>query len=222
MPYSRSNRRYRRRARKTRVMGGIRKAYGRRRPMTTGKVKRIIGAELKFRDLGVGPVVIPTVTGNVTHITNIAQGDTALERQGNWIKPSTLMGTLTMTGNTNQVQPTSQFRVGVICWKENQDVDAITLAKFMQDVVSPHQQYNIQSKGSFKVLWSRVGILSNDFNNSQHQKILRFYVKPPMKVLYDDADFRKYHLFIFGYSDRDVADQPPSYSFDLRLRFTDS
>ena len=51
MPFSKSYRRYRRGARRTRIMGGIRKGFRgsrfRRRPMTTGRVKRIIDAELK-------------------------------------------------------------------------------------------------------------------------------------------------------------------------------
>jgi len=194
----------------------------RRKPMTVGRVKRIVGAELKFRDLGVGPINIPSVTGSVIQISNIAQGDTAQQREGNWIKPTTWMGTIIIAGNINQSEPTSAYRLGAVCWKENQNVDSISLAKLMQDVNAPHQQYNIQSKGSFKILWSRTGVVSNDVNNPQFQKVLRFYVKPRMKILFDGEDSRKYHLFLFAFSDRNVLDSPPFYSFDTRLRFTDS
>ncbi len=194
----------------------------RRRPMTTGKVKRIIDAELKVRDLGVGPIAIPSVTGDVTRITAIAQGDLNTQRNGNWIKPVTWMGTLTVEGNSAGAATTSLFRIGCFVWKENEDVDPATLAKIMQDTSAPHQQYNIESKGSFKILWSRTGIFSNNTDNPQFQKIFRFYVKPTMKVLYDDADARKFHLFIFGFSDVDNLSNPPSYSFDTRLRYTDS
>ncbi len=217
MPFNKSYRKYKRKQRRRPYM---RRRYNVR--MTAGKVKRIISAELKFRDLGVGPVPIPAITGHIAHVTNVAQGDLATERQGNWIKPVTFMGTITLEGNNAQIQPTSQFRVGCLVWKENQDVDALTLPKFVQDTIAPHQQFNIQAKGSFKILWSRVGIVSNDFNNPQFQKVLRFYVKPSMKVLYDAALFRKYHIFMFAYSDRAAADDPPDYSFDVRLRFTDS
>ncbi len=197
----------------------------RRKPMTVGRVKRIVGAELKFRDLGVGPIPIPSVDGIVIQISDVAQGDTATQREGNWIKPTTWMGTFTVEGNpaaTAAGIQTAQFRIACVCWKENQTNDPILLSKVMQDTSAPHQQYNIQSKGSFKILWSRTGIVSNDDNNPQFQKMLRFYVKPPMKVLFDAADSRKYHLFIIAFSEVAGASNPPSISFDTRLRFTDS
>ncbi len=102
------------------------------KPMTVGKVKRIINAELKVRDLGVGPVDLPSITGLVLHISNIAQGDLNTERNGNWIKPTTWMGTITVRGD-NAANPsiTPQYRVGVLCWKENDDVNTPTIAKIM-------------------------------------------------------------------------------------------
>ena len=115
-----------------------------------------------------------------------------------------------------------RFRIGCICWKENESLNPITLAKFMQSTDAPHQQYNIENKGQFKILWSRTGILSNQNTNPQFQKVFRFYLKPPMKVLYDDAALRNNHLFIFGYSDVNALVDPPSFAFDTRLRYTDS
>ena len=111
MAFTKSYRRYRRRARRTRVMGGIRKSFrGRRRPMTTGRVKRIIDAELKVRDLGVGPVPIPLGTGSFVHITSIGQGDLNTERAGNWIKPTSWMGTITVQGNVFSFQQRTPIR----------------------------------------------------------------------------------------------------------------
>ncbi len=219
LKYRSSGRRVPMRARKLRR----RRFARRRRPMTSGKVKRIIDAELKVRDLGVSAQALPTVTGQVIHVTNIGQGDTNTQRTGNWIKPVSFMGVLTVQGNTlanNAVVPT--YRVGVICWKENQGLSAITLAQFMQDTSAPHQQYNIENKGQFKILWSRTGILSNDPTNPQFQKQHRFYVKPSLKVLYDGPNFKNNHLFVFAYSEIDTAANPPVLKFDIRLRYTDS
>ncbi len=92
----------------------------------------------------------------------------------------------------------------------------------MQDTFAPHQQFNIENKGQFKILWSRTGILSQDDDNPQFFKVHRFYVKPPMKILFDDAAFKNNHLFIFAFTDIDTTANPPSYSFDTRLRYTDS
>ncbi len=220
MSSTRSFARRRRMNRKVRRVGGIRRRV-RRRPMTSGRVKRIIDAELKFRDLDVGPVDIPSATGSVVLISNIGQGDSAIQRTGNWLKPVSWMGTITIQGNQNNVADlTSLFRVFIVCWKENEDINALDLAKVVQDTASPHQGFNIQNKGQFKILWSRTGIVSNNTDNPQFQKMYRFYVKPSMKILFDDASLRNNHLFIIAYSDQ--AADPPSLIFSTRLRFTDS
>ncbi len=224
MLYRRKFRRTSRRPTRSGVKRGFRGTRFRRRPMTSGRVKRIIGAELKFRDLDTVRFPIPNTDGSVVHITDIAQGDLTTERNGNWIKPVVWRGTLTIEGNEDNItQDTSLFRVGCLQWKENQDSDPIELAKFMQDTTAPHQGFNIQAKGSFKILWSRTGIVSNNTDNPQFQKVLRFSVRPSMKVLYDGADFRKYHLFIFGFSEvNSGAGNPPNYQISTRFRFTDS
>ncbi len=219
MPYLKYRNTGRRVPRKARGRRIIR----RRKPMTSGRVKRIIDAELKVRDLGVGPVTFPTITGQMVQISNIAQGDTNVQRNGNWIKPTSWMGTITLRGNpAADAGLPVEYRVGVVCWKENQTTNAITIAQIMQDTASPHQQFNVENKGQFKILWSRTGILSNDAANLQFLKIHRFYVKPPMKVLFDNAVFKNNHLFIFAYSDVDAAANPPSLDFETRLRYTDS
>lgn len=229
MPYfTPSASRYRTRMRRSR--GGRRKLARRgyrssrySRPMTPGKVRRIVDAELKTRDLGVGPVDLPSLTGFVTQISNIGQGDTDLQRTGNWIKPVTWMGTIVLQGNVlDVVNQTVTYRVGAVVWKENQGVNALTLAKLMQDTSAPLQQYRVQNKGQFKILWSRTGILSTNDTNPNFQVVHKFYVKPNLKVLYDGGGFKNNHLFIFAYSDIPAANNPPQFSFDTRIRFTDS
>lgn len=195
----------------------------RRRPMTSGRVKRIIDAELKVRDLGIGPIEIPSTNGLISHISLIDQGDSHLTRTGNWIKPVSWMGTVTLFGNSlDVVNDTVAYRVGCVIWKENQGVNTLNLIKLMQDTSAPHQQYRIQNKGQFKILWSRTGILSTNPENPRFQAIHKFYVKPSTKILYDGAQFKNNQLFIFAFSEVDTAANPPSISFDTRLRFTDS
>ncbi len=226
MPFSRSYRTYRRNRRKTISSGGIRKAFrGRRmrRPMTTGRVKRIIDAELKVQDLSVGPVPIPSLVGSVVHITPIPVGDQNDERTGNWVKPVTWMGTITVQGNEAALpNVVPNFRIGCFVWKENQSLNAPDIAKIMQEASDPHQQYNVENKGQFKILWSRTGILSNQDTNPQYLKVFRFYVRPSMKLLYDNAVFKNNQLFIFAFSDVPAADNPPTYGFATRVRYTDS
>ncbi len=190
--------------------------------MTAGRVKRLIDAELKVNDTVTEAISVPSVTGHILHLSNVAVGDTNEERTGNWIKPTTLMGTMSIQGNPDNVDSLTQYRLFVVMWKENEDVDPISLAKVVQDTGMPFQQYNIESKGSFKILWSRTGNLINNDDNSQFVKYHRFYVKPTMKVLYDGSDFRKYHLFFIAYSNIASGAGPPFLSLNTRLRYTDS
>ncbi len=194
-----------------------------RRAMTAGRVKRIIDAELKFVDLDLGPLPMPSVTGDVSDITNnINQGDLVNNRIGNWIKPVTWYCTITVEGNPLNPINTALYRLIAVVWKENESINAIALNKIVQSVVFPHQGFRVQNKGQFKVLWSRTGILSNNTDNPQFQKMHRFYVKPSMKALYDGANARNNQLFLIVFSDIDTVDDPPTFEFSSRLRFTDS
>jgi len=222
MPFNKPYRKYGRSSR--------RGAYKRRgytksmsKHMTAGRVKRIIDAELKMHDVSANNIALDNLIGLQTSLSNIAQGDQNTQRTGNWIKPISLMGTMTIIGVDGLAVEASKVRVSIVCWKENQDTDPIVLARILQDVSRPHQQYNVESKGSFKILWSRVFNVVNQDNNPQFLRTFRFYVKPSMKVLFDDADQRKYHLFLVASSDKAaLSGDEPLISFDTRLRYTDS
>ncbi len=212
-------------------------AAGRRLPstfrarsaMTPARVRRIaqkvISPELKVRDLSISLVDIPTITGNVSILTNgvaIAQGDAFNERNGNWIQPKVIHGKVYIQGTVANALETSEFRILLCQWHEDQSVNACTLVKVMDDTGDPLQGYDIQNKGQFKILWSRTGLVSNDSSNSQHQKYFKFSVKPPKKILYDAATDKNFHLFMIAYSSDAAAADPPQYRFSIRLRYTDS
>ncbi len=219
----RSRRRFNIRSRKLIRRGFRAKPMRRRRVMTAGKVKRIIDAELKFVDVDLGPLPIPNTNGVVTPITvGIAQGDAVNQRNGNWIKPVTLYGTIVTTGNPDAAVDTSFFRHMIVVWKENETNNAIDLGQIVQSVVFPHQGFNVQNKGQYRVLWSRTGILSNNTDNPQFQKMHRFYVKPSMKVLYDGNAPKNNQLFFLSFSDINAGAGEPDVEFSLRLRYTDS
>ncbi len=223
MPFTPAYRRYKRRSKRARNMGGIRRSFRGHRVMTASRVRRIVDSELKFHDLGVGPIEIPSATGSIISMSNIVQGDAATQRNGNWIKPVTFMGTITIFANPlDAANATVAYRIGCVQWLENQTANAIAISDIMQDTSDPHQNYNVGNKGQFKILWSRVGILSNDPANIRFQAIHKFYVKPSRKILYDGGPGRNNQLFIFAYSQVDTLSDPPSYSFSSRLRFTDS
>ncbi len=221
MPFNKSYGRGRRRRR--RVMGPSRLRYrGRRRTMTSGRVKRIIDAEIKTRDLSVedNDLVAGSGGGSVVVITSIGQGDSNTERTGNWIKPVSFMATLVIQSDQASAPTTSRFRVGCFVWMEDDNQNTPEIQDILQDPFEPHQQFNVQNKGQFKILWNRTGVVVNNADNTQFVKTYRFYVKPTQKILYDGQVLKKYHLFIFAQSD--ATANTPTLTFSARVRYTDS
>ncbi len=193
-----------------------------RRHMTPGKVKRIIDAELKFKDVNVNGLTIPSLLGNLFSLSAIDTGDGESERIGNWVKPVSLHGAITVQADETSAEPLQRFRVFIVQWRENQDIDVASLEKLVQNTSQPYLGYNVQSKGAFKVLWTWVGAVISNTDNPQYAKTRRFYVKPRTKILYDGDGPRKYQIFMAGISDIAALDAPPSFTFSSRLRYTDS
>ncbi len=195
-----------------------RRTYTRR--MTAGRVRRIIGSELMFNDIFLASLSMPATTGQIIHLSSIPQGLTENDRSGNWIRPVTLYGTLNVEANQENAESVQPFRVMIVQWRENQNVDLITLDKVVQNAAEPFQGYDVQSKGAFKILWSWVSTVIGDVANPQLVKTRRFYVKPRTKILFDGDEPRKYHLFLVAFSDQ--ALNAPFIYGNTRLRYTDS
>ncbi len=196
------------------------------RPMTTGRVKRIIGAELKKFDLAVGPVNMPTITGLISSVSFPAQGDTNVERTGNWITPVNIHGTFIVQGNAAQAAATSYsaFRIGIMVWNNDFSVDVPTVGKIASDSSAPLCPFSLDDRGSFRVIWSRTGAVANDVGNAKFHQVFRFYVRlsGAQKVLFDGAAQKKYQLIAFGWSDVAAAASEPQVEFCTSFRFTDS
>lgn len=197
--------------------------------LTVARVKKIaikaIGAELKVRDLAIALVAIPTITGSVVQLTDgvaLPQGDAVNQRSGNWIQPTFWSGHIVLQADAGAVPSQQEYTCAILQWNESEADNPCTLAKIFDDVGDPFQGYNIQSKGQFRVLWSRKGILSTDVGNPKLQKYYSFNVKVPKRTLYSGAADRNGHLFLVAYSNIAAAANPPLYRFSTRLRYTDS
>ncbi len=217
MPFKRSFAR-----RSTTRRRSMRRRY--KRPMTVGRVKRIIAAELKLRVIGNDFLNIPAATGNIQNITNIAQGDTNLTRTGNWIQPITIHGYVVLRGIDGSATPTNNIRVGIIRWMNDASIDVPTIGKIMFDSAAPNGPFSIVNKGSFKVLWSRTMTITNDMQNPQFQRQLRFYVRTGRgsRTLYAGGTLKRFQLYFFAFSNDVAGLSVPQYMLDLTFRFTDS
>ncbi len=214
-----SSNRYRRKRRGRRT-----KRYSRRRPMTVGRVKRIILAELKIATVGNDFLPISIDTPMVVPLTEIAQGDTALERTGNWIQPVTYHGYATIRGVNNSPEISNNVRCMILRWKNDQSVDPALVAKVVSDPGDPLSSFNFDNKGSFTILWSRVFNIVHADQNSQFLKTYRWKVSlgRGQKTLYANADLKKYQLFFMAFSDALADVNAPELQISSTLRWTDS
>ena len=227
MPLTSGYRRYRRRARKTRTMGGIRKGFRGRRRMTAGKVKRIIGAELKHTTLKVADTVINAATPFIQPLTFLAQGNDNDERDGTRVSPTNIHGNLTLVGEDAAAGSISaNLRCLILRWNEDASNAEPTVNRILQSNTSIGGAYNFNNRGQFKVLWSRYFVLINNADNPQFKKTLRFYVRlsGAPKILYSGpgaavANSKKFHYYFMIISD---SVDNPELTLDETFRFTDS
>lgn len=195
------------------------------RGMTAARVRRIIGAELKYSLTAIGPVNISNTIGVFVSLTsNIAQGVAITERIGNWITPRNIHGNLVVKGNQNALATTDSFliRAGIFCWKNDEQFDAPDLNQVVQDPAAPLGPLNFANRGSFRQVWGRTFTVMNDADNSQFIKKFPFYLRlGRRKTLYDAGNPKKYQYFFFIMSDSIVI-TPPIFNLDLTLRYNDS
>ncbi len=222
---SRRTRRSRRRFTSRRRFGG--RPTMRRRPMTSGRVRRIIDAELKYHILTAGGQA-PSFVGDSQPLTElITQGDGVTQRNGNWIKPVNIHGTLRVTAvnDPGAISPVVDVRAMVIRWNEDLSVNPPTLAHVVNDPSAPGGQFNFENKGQFKVMWTKNFTLVNDDDNSQFTKLFKVYIRLSRspKTLFDGAALaKKFHYIFYIFSDTNAAGEIPSYQIDFVTRYTDS
>lgn len=227
MPLTNSRRNYRSRRRKAQRMGGIVRSRYRypRKPMTTGKVKRIVGAELKERVFGSGFINFSLAAPNIFNITSgIALGDTSTTRTGNWIKPIVFHGYITIKGFNGAASDQTGVRISIIRWNEDQANNAITAGKVFEDQGAPFGPFNIVNTGAFKVVWTRAFQVINDVTNPKFLQTRKFYVRlsGAPKITYSGGTAKKYQYhFLFTTNDLSAAENP-GFLIDGVFRFTDS
>ncbi len=193
--------------------------------MTVGKVKRIISAELKVALVGNDFIAISIAAPMVVPLTaNIAQGDTNLQRNGNWIQPVTYHGYVTVKGINNSPEETNGVRIMILRWKNDQSVDPALVNKVVEDPGDPFSSFKFTQKGAFTILYSRVFNIVHADQNPQFLKTYRFKValSRGQRSLYDGATPKKYQLFFMAFSDGLVAANSPLLSISSTLRYTDS
>jgi len=191
------------------------------------KVMRIIKPELKFREQRVGPanmVVAGTVSPVLDITSAIAQGTSATNRVGDFIKPVTLHGSMSLTGFDGATAPVYRVRVFCICWKE-QFIAATSplIADLYQNTADPWSPFKPSARGTFKLLWSRKFELVNEQNNPKFSRVYNY--KVPLSrlptITWDVAIPNRNHLMFFAVSTFAIAEEA-TIEISNMFRYTDS
>ncbi len=205
-----------------------RRRYSRSRYRMSGRgfaqrVQRVVDSELKFAAIGAS---LQPIVGNQSEIilSNIEQGTGATNRIGNWIRPITVHGNVTIEGTPGAVASTFGVRVGVACWKHDESLDPFQASDIMLSGAAPGGPFSVVQKGAFQVLWSRYVVVVNNDDNSKVIQQLRFKagLGSLPKILYDGAINKKNHIFFFAVSDDTSGANPVTVEFDIMFRYTDS
>jgi len=192
------------------------------------KVRKVVAAERKFLFTNDVFEAAGTLPGSL-YLTGIAQGVGQSQRVGNWIQPTSSHGSVTVTGQVDAGGDTVwNVRVFILVFNDNSKDITNTSTRWMQDPTRPHGPFNIERKGEFSVLWTRVLTVSNNSDNTTYSQTLtwRLNLAKQKKILFDgptSSDRTKFQMFFCAVSDSPSPPAgPPTISVDSQFRFTDS
>lgn len=191
------------------------------------KVKRAVGAELKFFQFSFLHEVERT-GADVSFLSEVPQGTEPTERVGNWIDPQSVHGTIRCHGNPGAGPETWTLRVGILRFNDSLVGQTIIASQLLEDATRPGGPFKVAKKGEFSVLWTRVLIVSNNTDNTLFTRALRYRVdlRSSPKCLYSgplSSSGTKNHIFFFAMSDAPIPEaMPPTVDLDAMFRYTDS
>ncbi len=217
MPARRPYRRRRRKAGRMQVY----KAAGKQLYRDVRSLKRLINVEFKFLDTQLN-VSAQTTTPMITQLSNIAQGDTTMTRDGSQIKCLSIQLSYFMTMHTSAVG--SIARVLLIKDKQtNQAIysagDVLTDITAFDGIVSP---YNRDNRKRFTIMYDKIHTFTNDGTEVRHagrrfrqDQILRYDANAGTIA---DLTQASYSLMTFS----SEATNSPQITAFVRLNFVDN
>ncbi len=219
MPYRRN---YRPRYNRRRMRGRRRRYY---RPRYNRRNNN--RSELKF----VNDVQIDTAMNFVgslflrlTISDQIVQGVTNQQRIGDFIKPITNHGTITVNSDISEADVQTRFRLFFFIWKELiEDPTSPSLDQLLEDATDPWSPFKVSQRGTFKVLWSRKSFVINNADNTYVSRVYnyKFNMARLPQMTYDGATPNRNHLIFVGISDS-AEENTSTYTINNMFRYTDS
>ncbi len=192
------------------------------------QVRRVVSAERKYVHIQ-GTIIAQSQSAQSFPLSESSQGTGPTERIGNWIQPVSMHGTCTVTGDpTGPSDSVTKVRVFIWIINDNASAFVVDPYEFMDDRARPHGPFNINRKGGFSVVWTRVCTVADLLRNDKHSMTYSWSLSlnKKQKCLFSGpADFNrtKFHYNFAALSDvPNPLSNPPTIVFDSMFRYTDS
>ncbi len=185
-------------------------------------VKKLLNVEFKNHDVTFSTATVADGVGSITALTNIAQGDTTLLRDGSSMKVVSVQCKLLLKINASA--SSSDLRMMIVL--DSQTNQAIyTTADLLQSVVniiSVVSPLNLDNKFRFRVLYDKI---YNVDTGTSSTRLLKFYKKLDLKIRYDNAAAAITSLTSNSLSVVFISNEPtnePTVTGIFRVRFIDN
>lgn len=195
-------------------------------------VKNVVHQETKYYDIEISSPLQPVSNGGtIVAVSDVAQGDTIISRQGNLIYGKNISCRLDIKGNS--INDSNVFRCLLVMDKYNQGTaptvaDVLATTGDERVMVAPQ---NIKTLARYRILYDKVVSLPNQTNytvatatsSGVGRKTMSFFRKLNQKIRFKGAtaaDIYGQQLFLILIGD--TASNDVTVSFFTRLAFTDS
>lgn len=186
---------------------------------TVSQLAGLINSELKYNDTYVSGTGISNSGSYSQALTQIAQGDTDVQRSGNSVLSHSLHGRLTV--NASASAPTTRFSYAIILDKQADVALGATPWNMVFQTITPDSVVNKEQSDRFVILKRGDFSFSNTGNQSGHAKI---YI--PLKGIHvtwngtASSAFEKNHIFMLALSDQST--NVPTFIYELRYDYYDN
>lgn len=184
--------------------------------------KKLLNVELKAFNITQIATDIPNGSGTIVQLTNIAQGDSAITRDGQQLK---LVRQIFRAEIVMSASATNSM-VTVMLVRDNSTNQAIYATSDIMgattDILSVISPYNFNNQSRFKILKRWIFKLNSASNTS---KIIQYFGSPNLVIRYDDngntiASLTKNSISLLFISDETT--NVPTITFFNRFRYVDN
>lgn len=180
--------------------------------------KKVKSIEKKYRPT-IGTTAL-TTAGTLVPLSNMAQGDQAINREGIKITLDQLYGKFLLTGNTIKDTGPSVVRLIILYDKEMHGTYPTTLN--ILETANVLSQFNHVNRQRFRIIYDHVMTVGNDVDAYGYTHVWKYRSKLKGEVSYlgtSDTEGSQGANNIYMLVLTNEATNPPSIAYNLMLRY---